>query len=701
MATDPWAGTEFAAPAESDPWAGTEFSAAPETPAAPAPREEGSFGKDMAMAFGRGSNMLLDGLGTLYGLATNDYDNWAKRQAASGMEYYDRGKSQEMVEQEQARARAVQAADGEWSKMGAFLWETVTNKRLLAATLTEQIPMLAAPGGAGAAAGRGAVMLGAGKKLAGRIGTGAGIGVGGALNAADSADTALEELLKLPPDVWAQNAEYAGMVADGVDPEIAKAQIAKKLARDSAAVSFLISLVSQKVVPNGAAFEKATGRGSSGLTGNLGERFVKGVVGETLQEVTEEVGAQGAANFNIGRVDPSQPLTEGFGESAAGAIVAAGPMGGTVAALTPGQAEQETVPDDEAAAAVRALQEEAAEAEAGEQELAAVERSRAKAAEADQAASRAAYEVEAAGGDSLDVLNAATNAYNEVESRQREQAAAERELDALRNPELRDPATAEERELDGAERDRDPLTEAVADARARGDENSALRLENAQRMRRTAAQFEAQGRVEQARNFRTKADKIVTDILGPQALSGGAVQTTAQTGQLIPAEQVRPTVAPRPPETIDGVAVDVTDPRLPNSNTIYGQEPPDVTARRERFAQSSPVAMEGVIEPGQPGREAQPLQPFGSELPAEQITYPEQGTTEEIADADYASPVMDSARQEYELQRTLAPLKGLTVDEEVEDEDGNVVRVSRPLDVEVRQRQKRAQVMDSLLECLL
>jgi hypothetical protein len=592
-------------------------------PEAPEPREEGGAMKDLAMSFGRGSNMLLDGVGTLYGLATGDYDNWAKNQAASGMEYYDRGKSQDLVDAEQRRARALEGAESQWGKLGTFLWETVSDPSLLANTLAEQIPMLAAPGGAGVAAGRGAAALGASAKLAGQAGTAAGVGAGGALNAADSADTARNALLELPPEVWAQNADYAAMVADDVDPDIAKAQIAQDLSRDSAAVSFLISLVSQKAVPGGAAFEKAAGRGTSGLRGGIGERIVRGVAGETGQEVIEEVGAQGSANYNIGRVDPNQEFTEGFGEAAGGAIVAAGPMGGISAALGRGKEDKTPVTDTDAEAAVKALQDEAAEADQAEAQVEAVARQQQRSTEADRAASQAAYEAEAAGGDNLDALNAATSAYNEIESQQRSQADAEREIAALRDTRVED---------------------ALNEARSFGDNTKVTRLENAQRMRRTADQFEAQGRPDQAANFRKRADAIVNDILGP----GGGVQTVQSQGQLIPAEQIRPGVAQRATETIDSIAADVTTPRLPPSNTIYGREPTDVAMRRGEREARNALAMEGTFQPGQPPVPAAPERAFGSELPVgEEIVMTEPAAdpplptaqvdegVEQVSDADY------------------------------------------------------------------
>ena len=154
---------------ETNPFLDMVGYQAPEVePEAPDPRGTGGFGNDLLMAWGSGSNSLLKGLGTMYGLATDNMDNWARRAGERGMEYYaegdvttgGKGKSAELRQLELEREMAVLEADGFMEEAGAAFWETIKSPRLLSTLLTQTLPHFAI----GGAAGRG---LGAVGKLAG------------------------------------------------------------------------------------------------------------------------------------------------------------------------------------------------------------------------------------------------------------------------------------------------------------------------------------------------------------------------------------------------------------------------------------------------------------------------------------------------------------------------------------------------------
>jgi hypothetical protein len=619
---------------------GSYFDQFKSAEAAPDPENDSGILSDAAMGFGRGANQLLSGVGTLYGLVTGDYDNFAKRQGDSGVEYFNDRMSDDYEAAAQRRSKAIEEADGELEKAGAFLWETVRDPTLLTTTLTEQIPMLLAPGGVGMAGARagaaGARALGqsaaAAAKTGGKVGTGAGVAAGGALNSADAVDTARTELLKLPPEVWMKNPDYAAMVNDNVDPEIAKNQIAQEISRDTAATSFLLSLATQKLVPGGRTFERGAAGEATELTGNAVTRAIKGGAGESLQEGLEEsVASQLPANIGIKRVDETQSLTEGLGESFAAGALVSGPIGAITGATSKAQDEAiNDITDEEAAAEVRALQEEA----------------RAKATREDVAASQAALEVEQAGGDALDATVAAQAAYNaEAEARQieeREQAAAEAEIERLRTlgsgEQLQtnmDPELDQEAQ---AAREDTPLQQSIDRARARGDEQSTIRLENARRMFETADRFEREGRVQQAENFRARAQKIVSDVDG----STGVVPRVAQ-GELQVAEQVTPTAAPeREPVTIDQRQPALPQTTAPGQAAINVPPTPEQQQQRDDARRADEVAREGVIPRGEPGRMQAPIVEEG-EVITDRDFPPVATEAEEITDANYTIP-QDSGR---------------------------------------------------------
>lgn len=454
----------------------------------------------------------------------------------------------------------------------------------------------------------------------------------------------------------------------------------------TAAITMALNRLGAKVGLEDVEAALGSGSSSSSMLG----RATKGAI----REGPLEEGIQSTAETAIGNITDGRPVSEGLGQAYVEGAVTGTPLGAGMGAISKPTPETQ-VDDDAARKELEALQAEAEQAAIDEER-------RARGSVADQAASEAAAAVEAAGGDSLDALNAATDAYNATEARLKEQAAAERTIDQLNGVIEPDPVTVDTQELENIERDNDPITEAIVTARAMGDESTAIRLENAQRMRRTADQFEAQGRVEQAANFRARADRIVTEILGPQQPANQLPGTALpQQGEVIPAEQIEATVAQEPPATIDSVAVDVTNPALPSSDTIYVEPTTEQLAARQARDTNNELAMEGIIEPGQEPRPAGNLQDFGTEIP-------QNIDSEIITDDDYVpaseeselSPAMQAAKSNRELNEILKPLEGEVITEQVQDEDGNIIEVGRPAAPEVRRMQKRLQVMDSLMECL-
>lgn len=696
------------APAETDPFA--QFAGQPSESAG-----EGSYAKDMLAAWGIGSNMVLETAGNLYGLISGNMDNWAARQGQSGQEFYRGMRSSGYEQAERDIAEAVENVDGEvlgvpvgesLDEFATEVWETLKNPKYLGLMFTEQLPMLVAPGGAGAAAGR---------ALGARAGVAAGVGAGAAMHGSDVGGQTYQDLMSLPEAFWEKNEEYAGMVRDGIDPEIAKDSIAKNLARQAAVASGAGS-VATNMLPFARTFERAAARVPG--AGTVVGRAARGAVGEGLQEVAEEGSGQIISNVAVGQVDPTRDISEGVGSAAGQALLAGGAFGAIAGAASPSTAADPEVSDADAMAEVERLrkEDEARQIEQDEREAEQADLAdrRARGAVADAAAARAAAEVEASGGDSLAALNAATKAYNETHEMQE----AARQLDSLQSGSIADTMAVDQ---DATARRDNPLTIEIQRAEQAGREEDAVRLANAQRMYDTATRFQSENRLRQSDNFRRRADNIVRSVLGRDIPQGAVLE-----GELQQAEQVAPQIPMREPQTFNQPRQ--PQPALPRGGeVIYGPDA-DRAARDFRAAEResrNDLALEGTFEPGRPPMPAAPLQEFGSELPAETIDLsspvtedqivddsdypPVEGAdvAEEITDADYVdlsnvdfNDPMQAARANREMTEILRPAESAVAQDNVDMGDGRVIEKGAPVAAEVRRTQKRLQVMDSLLRCL-
>jgi hypothetical protein len=573
---------------------------------APEPgRPEGGLLNDAAAAFGVGSNRLLQTLGSAYGLVTGDMDNWATQQGASGVEYFEDMKSEEYLANERKSAERIAQADGFLDELQAGAMAAIDNPMML----IEQIPNMLAPGGAGMAAAR---ALG---RTAGAV---AGVAGGATLQASDIGSGTYEELMQRPPTEWEANDEYQSMTSDGVDPEVAKHQIALNLARTAASEAGVVSLASSRI-PGARTIENAAARipGAKGAV----SRAAGGAIGEAAQEAIEEGSGQLFTNLNVGQVQTDRDLMGGVAAAAGQGAAAGGIFGAAGGAANTAAEPQAAIDDAEAEAAVAALQEEA----------------RARAADEDVAASQAAAEVEAAGGDALDATLAAQTAYNETATRrqleEREQAAAVAELDRLQGRAEQGPiGTTMDQPIEPESLDANPITAAIDRARSRGDEEAVVRLENARRMDETAKRFEAEGRVEQAANFRQRSQAILQSVDRTTAVAPR--ESFVREGELQTAEQVTPAVAPREPETIDGTPA-LPPTTAPGQAAINVPKTTEQAARSERKRVADIAAREGVIQPGQPGRMQAPIV--------------EETEAEVIDDASYPAPPAAEGETQAEI----------------------------------------------------
>lgn len=326
---------------------------------------------DLGVSFGAGANSLLEGAGTLYGLATGDMDNWARERGEAGREYWEAKKSADLKAAEADRRTKIDAADGELAKAGTAFWETLKDPRLLSAFTAEQIPMFLPVGMAGRAgqaaslstgaagkvaqvAEKTATSIGSGNvaarlaqkglaglstapKVAGAIGTGTAVGAGAALQGADVGGDAYDDLLKLPDALWEHNLDFQELRGELGDAEAKKA-VARSLARQSGAEGGAASVLTN-LLPWARTFERAAAK-APGLSGNAVARGVKGGMGEMAQEASEEGLGRVSVNRAASEVDPSRPVSQGVGEAAGLGAIGAGPIGAAAGVVSgPEQAD--------------------------------------------------------------------------------------------------------------------------------------------------------------------------------------------------------------------------------------------------------------------------------------------------------------------------------------------------------------------------
>ena len=274
----------------------------------------GGFATNFGAGLGVGASNLFGTVGDLYGTATGDFDNYASRTGIQGAEYFRQFYTPELTAKQELRSQKIDAADGQLAKLGTAVWETVSDLDLFGNLIAEQAAM-ALPG-VGAA--KGAQLLGAGRLGA----TVAGGTTGGAIQGASIAGQVKRDLEELPDQIWDTNAEFQSYLSS-MSRDEAKDRISTEAARKAFALSGVISLATQGLIPN--TLEKTVVGGVAG--DGLFTRALKSGLGEGLQETLEEGGGQIAANLNVQPIDTSVGTFEGVGEAAGLGLLGGAAMG--------------------------------------------------------------------------------------------------------------------------------------------------------------------------------------------------------------------------------------------------------------------------------------------------------------------------------------------------------------------------------------
>lgn len=338
--------------------------------------EERTWGEaisDTGKAIGAGAGALVEGAGSLYGMATGDMDNAATELGRNAREYWSESQSDAIKAKKKARSDAMNAADGVVGKFIAGAGSTLADPALLLDTAAESAPSFVP----GMAVGRGAAALHAARGLtaarnlgpapkaildsanaaAATVGTRAMIGTGAALQGASVSGDAYESVLKKTPEQLFAQPEFATAYDQLIESGLgevdafnkAREDVALSVARTSFIPAAAISAVANSKIPGGAAIERALVGGAARKT--LADGSITGILkstgksafGEATGETFEEGG--GAYVGNVAKqqlADPSQDLGEGVGEGAGVGFAAGLGMGAVGGAM---HRESPVIPD--------------------------------------------------------------------------------------------------------------------------------------------------------------------------------------------------------------------------------------------------------------------------------------------------------------------------------------------------------------------
>lgn len=300
----------------------------------PASRTWGEVGKDLGVSYAAGSGALLEMVGSLYGLASGDMDNWARNHGARTREFWTERKSEQLRAMEADRAAKIESQPSTLGKAGVAFWETIKSPSLLSSFVAEQAPNLLVTGAAGRGAGMAARATGAGERAAASTAVAGAVGAGASMQGADVGGSAYDQLMAIPDEVWMLNPDVAEATGgDASRLSDVKPRMAMSLSRDSAAASAMISL-GLNMLPGARILEKSLAGVKLPGASSRWASAAKGFAGESISEAGEEGSGQFLSNVAASRVDPLVDTMEGVGE-ATGLGASAGIFGGAAGALSP------------------------------------------------------------------------------------------------------------------------------------------------------------------------------------------------------------------------------------------------------------------------------------------------------------------------------------------------------------------------------
>ena len=154
----------------------------------------------------------------------------------------------------------------------------------------------------------------------------------GLLGGANTARDVREQINALPPETLRQSEAFQSLVKSGMSEDAAKASLSK----DASARAFVIGSIATGAF--GGMGDRVLakifleGVGKVGIKGVLGNVAKNAAAEGLLEEAPQSAAQKLVENEEVGRVDPSRPLTEGVANEAVGGAVLGGMMGGGMGA---------------------------------------------------------------------------------------------------------------------------------------------------------------------------------------------------------------------------------------------------------------------------------------------------------------------------------------------------------------------------------
>jgi len=315
----------------------------------------GEVASDTGLALAQGAMDFAALPGTLYGLATGNFDNAYSNIFRPGQEAADALKSDKLKAEQAALAAKVNAAEGWREKLSVGLMEGLQNGTLAWDQVARMVPGIIGGGGMGkvgekvvttagqlakaapvaaAISGRAQPVAEAAASVVGKVGeagravaaspvgkfipdvaTAGAVGTGSAIQSQSVVEDTLKEGNKIPVELFAENdPEYLPLVDQLVEGGLTRGQAMLKareqrvseMAQTAGLQAFAASLLTM-AIPGGSTIETAALKKlkpGSGFKAAF-EGGVKGAVFEPIQEGTEEASGSAVKDLQLSRADPS------------------------------------------------------------------------------------------------------------------------------------------------------------------------------------------------------------------------------------------------------------------------------------------------------------------------------------------------------------------------------------------------------------
>ena len=288
-------------------------------------RTGGEVITDIAVAAASGVGSMLEGFGTLYGLASEDMNNGLRQLGQATTKYWDSLKSEGLVERERQRKEKIDAADSDVEKFTTAIWQTVKDPALLTTIVGQNIPMKIPGGAAGRVAGALGKVAGASAEGASMLSLGTAITSNAVLQGADVASNAYEDAIKLPQTLWDANPAYLELRGE-VGDQKAKEAMARDMALQAGVYGALLS-AGVNSIPGMQSVERMV----TGTLRGSGAGMIRGALTGGLKEATtealEEGGGKAFANQALQQIEPDRSLMKDVAENAGLGAAGGGPLG--------------------------------------------------------------------------------------------------------------------------------------------------------------------------------------------------------------------------------------------------------------------------------------------------------------------------------------------------------------------------------------